>query len=194
MKKIMLILALSAILLSSCFIPDNYEAEVWVHQDGSYEFFYNGELVYAPAVEKVLNGEFGDKDLDEMLKISDDLSKSEGFMEAEYLKGGRIRVDVIMPMLEGEDYSFMSEDLAIFTFKHNEKGHLVIKGLDLENEDLSTLRSFNIDMNGSLTVIADKGVKVASNNATKKVKDKKKGTSYIWKLDINSEQPVMVVK
>ena len=194
MKKAILSLALAAFLLSSCFIPDNYEAEVWVHQDGSYEFFYVGELDYAPAVEKATKGEFDDKDLDDMLKISDDLSKTEGFMEAEYIKDGRFLVDMIRSMEAGEDYAFLSDDLAIFTFKHNEKGQLVIKGLDLENEDLSTLKSFNIDMNGTLTVIADKGVKVASNNASKKVKDKKKGTSYIWKLDIDSEQPIMVVK
>ena len=194
MKKIILILALTAILLSSCFIPDNYNAEVWVHKDGSYEFFYKGELNYAPALEDVINGKFDEEELQDMLDISDDLSKSEGFMEAEHIGGGKFYVDVIITREAGEDYDFISEDLNLFSFHHDEKGKLLISGPQITKDDLAPLYELDIRMSGDLTVKVDKGVKVKSQNADKKIKDKKTGTTYIWKLDIDSEKPEMVVK
>ncbi len=194
MKRSILFITLAAILLSSCFIPDNYEAEVWVHKDGSYEFFYEGELHYAPAVEKIRNGEFGEEELDDMLDIEEDLFESDGFMDAEYIGDGKFRIDVVMPLMPGEDYHFISEDIVIFSFKHDEDGNLVIKGHELDEDNLAAVRSLGIKMEGELVVRADKGVKIKSNNADQKKKDKKKRTSYIWKLNIDSPIPEMKIK
>jgi hypothetical protein len=195
MKRSILFLALAAMLLSSCFIPDNYAAEVWVHKDGSYEFLFQGELAYAPAIEKILEGEFSDKDLDDMYEIEEDLFDTEGVMEVEYIKDGRFRIDVVMPLAPGEDYDFISEDIAIFSFKHNDKGQLEINGLDLSDEDRDMLKDMNIKMEGDLKVVTDKGVKVKSHNANKKIKDKKAGTvTYLWNLNADAEKPNMVIK
>ena len=183
-----------AILLSSCFIPDNYEAEVWLHKDGSYEFFYEGNLKYAPAIEKIMNGEFSDEDIEEMFELSDDLSNSEGFMEAEYDEDGIFTVDVIISRDPGETYDFISEDIKFFTFHYDDKGRLVISGPDLSDEDREGLVKLDIDMNGKLIVIADKGVKVKSDNANKKRKIEKKKVQYEWVLDLNSNKPKMLIK
>ena len=195
MKRSMLLLALAAMLLSSCFIPDNYKAEVWVHKDGSYEFLFNGELAYAPAIEKILDGEFGEKDIDDMIGIEEDLFGTEGFLDAEYVEDGRFRVEVVMPLAAGEDYDFITEDIAIFSFKHDEQGQLMITGLDLSDDDRDMLKKLNIKMEGDLSVITDKGVKVKSQNADMKTKDKKQNTvTYRWKLDAKAEKPEMVIK
>lgn len=194
MKRSMLILAFAAILLSSCFIPDNYEAEIWLHKDGSYEFFFEGELAYAPAIEKIFDGEFEAKDMDDMFEIEDDLNQADGFMEAEYLDNGKFRVEVIMPVMPGEDYYFLSEDIPVFSFKHDEDGNLVIRGMTLDEDDLESVKSFGINMKGELTVLADKGVKVKSHNALMKKKEKKKGTKYFWELDADSVVPEMIIK
>jgi hypothetical protein len=43
--------------------------------------------------------------------------------------------------------------------------------------------------------VADKGVKVKSHNADKKIKDKKAGTiAYLWNLNADAEKPNMVIK
>jgi len=195
MKKTMFLIAMVAILLSSCFIPDNYEAEVWVHKDGSYEFFYEGELHYGPAVEKIQEGELSEEEQDDMLEIEEDLFESDGFMDAEYIGDGKFRVDVVMPLMPGEDYYFISEDIAFFKFKHDDKGNLTIRGYEVDEDDLDVIKAFGIDMKGELIIRTDKGVKVKSHNADKKTKDKKtKAVNYIWELDINSPTPEMMIK
>ena len=187
-------LILMAMMLSSCFIPDNYETEVWVHKDGSYEFFYEGQLKYTPAIDKIMKGGLDEDDMEDIWEISDELSESEGFMNVDYTDDGSFTVDVIIARDPGETYDFLSEDIKFFSFDYDEKGNLVISGPELSDDDRENLKSVGIKMKGKLTVKADKGVKVKSHNADKKNKIEKKATAYIWKLDYNSKKPEMIIK
>lgn len=195
MKKFMLsLLMFSMLFLTSCFIPDNYEADVFVRSDGSYEFTYHGELNYAPALEAVIKGEFDDEFREDFQEIIEDMKGEPGFKTVTDLGKGKIRVAVNIAMVKGKDYHFISKDLKIFSFDYLDNGNLSITGLTLDDDGKKAIKELKTKMEGNLTVTVEKGVKVQSHNADKKKKIDKKLTAYTWKIDIDSKVPAMIVE
>jgi hypothetical protein len=197
MKKIMLILALTAFLLSSCFIPDNYEMDVVVYKDGTVEYTYQGELNYAPALEKAIDGTFDEETEEDLLAVIDNLSAMNTFRKVENLGKGKILVKVNEYISEREDKYFMTEDVKFYSFlfpEENNKKVLLIEGFEVKEDDIEDLMKFNTELKGKLTVKVEKGLKVKEQNADKKMKGDKKSTVYTWDLDYKSAKPTISIK
>ncbi len=194
MKKIALIFALVVIMLGSCFLPDNYEIDVFVHKDGSYDFSYQGELNYVPVLEAVIEGSFDENEQEELQEIIQGLKDDEDFTSVKDLGKGKIKVEVKRKLDVGEDYYFIDKDLKYYAFDHNDEGELSIEGFEVDDEGRKALKNLGSKLKGSLIVQVPKNIKVKSHNADKKKKIDKKLIAYTWKLDLNSEKPEMVIK
>jgi hypothetical protein len=194
MKKTMFILALTALLLSSCFIPDNYEVNVFVHKDGSYDFEYKGDLIHIAVLDAISKGTFDKEKEEELQDVMDGLLTLPGFKSVKNLGEGRFKVGVKIKLDAGEDYSYINDDMNIFNFQHQENGDLAIKGFVLEENNAVSLDEFNIKMLGTFRVHVAKGVKVDSHNADEKKKGKKGRSVYTWELNSRSPAVEMVVK
>ena len=194
MKKLTLIFALTALLLSSCFIPDNYETTITVHKDGSYDFEYIGELNFGPALAAVIEETYDEDDEASLQDVINDLKVEPGFETVKDLGKGKIKVGVEINMDPEKDYYFLSKDLAYFKVVHLDNGDLEISGMGLTEDYIESLGSIDTKMLGAMTVNVAKGLKVKSHNADKKKKIDKKLSSYTWDLDLNSEKPLIVIK
>ena len=194
MKRSILFLALAAILLSSCFIPDNYDLTIDVQKDGSYTFNYEGEFNYAPAMEAVINGEYDEKAEEDLQEIIEDLKESEGFEKVKDLGKGKIKIEVNATKDDGSDYYFLDKDLRFFSVVNDDEGQLIITGFNVDENSKNEVDKFNTKLKGKLTVTLPKKMKVKSDNADMKIKLDKKKVQYEWYLDVNSEKPEMVIK
>ena len=62
-----IVLVLS-LILSSCWIPENFEAKVVVNKDGSYTFTYDGTLTFGLALAAAKEGSLSASDEAELQK------------------------------------------------------------------------------------------------------------------------------
>jgi len=194
MKKIALIFTLVSIMLSSCFIPDNYDVTITVHKDGSYDFAYSGELNFGPALEAAKEGTYDEDDEANLQDVIIDMKNEPGFVSVKDLGKGKITVGVEMNLDPGKDYYFLSDDLAYFKCVHLENGDMNINGMEISEDFIASLSAIESKMQGTMTVKLAKGLKVKSHNADNKKKINKKMTAYTWELDLNAEKPEITIR
>ncbi len=193
MKKSIILLVLTVLLLTSCLIPDNYEMNITVNKIGSVDYEYKGELNYAPALEAMSKGEYDDDTRDEVDEIVVELSKDEGYSSIKNLGKGKLSVSYENDVERGSDHYFLDKDLKFYAFEYDDN-LLTISGVKIEDEGRKSMEELGIKLKGKLNITIPKKMKVTDNNADKKVKLDKKTMQYQWDLDLNSEQPVIEIK
>jgi len=98
------------LLLSGCWIPEDFDANVKVNKDGSYTFTYDGTLTFALALAAAKEGSLSQKDEAEFKKEGEKIRQEPGFKEVKYLGKGRYKVFVEKTGKPGESYYFLSRD------------------------------------------------------------------------------------
>lgn len=174
---------------SSCYLPENFEATITVKQDGSYSFQYDGNLVFAMALAAKKEGKLSKEDEKSLKEQGKKLLETPGFKKARYLGNARYQVLVEQSGKFGEDYYFLSKDVSIFSIKDQSDGSLAIKAFQMSVKDLEGLKSINVTIAGTLSVLLDKGVEVLEHNA-----DKASPGLYQWRIKNPDKAPFIVVK
>ena len=194
MKRSILCLALAAILLSSCFIPDNYDLTISIKKNGSYTFEYDGELNYAPVMEAFIEGEVDDEVKVDLQEVIDGLKEKEEFKKVKDLGKGKIKVEVLVKNDAGVDYYFLEKELKYFSIEYNNDNELTVSGFEVQEDSKAEIEKFSTRLEGKITVVLPKKMKVTSHNADKKEEVNKKNMAYIWELDYTSEKPEIIIK
>ena len=194
MKRSLLLIILSALLLSSCLIPDNYELDVIVHNDLSAEMTYQGELNYLPAMDAVHKGEYDDDKKKEFTDVVQSLKDSEGYTSVKNKGKGKIDVLFKKSIIAGSDYYFLDKDFKYYSLVYNGDGELHISGFELDKDSKKSIKELNSKLSGKLCIQVPKKLKVVEHNADKSKKIDKKTMEYSWDLDLNSKVPQIIMK
>jgi hypothetical protein len=194
MKRSLLFIILSAMLLSSCLILDNYELNVIVHNDLSVEMIYEGELNYVPALDAVLKGEYDDDKKKEFTDVVQSIKDSEGYTSVKNKGKGKIEVTFKKSIIAGSDYYFLDKDFKYYSFIYNGDGELQIIGFELDKDSKKSINELKSKLNGTLCIQVPKKLKVVEHNADKSKKVDKKTMQYFWDLDLNSKAPQLIIK
>lgn len=180
-------LFLSSISTTTCLIPDDYNLTITVKTNDTYVVAYKGDVLFAPAVNAMVNGNYDEYKDHEVEKIITELKQAEGLKSVEYLGYGRFYLDIKVTKDMGEDYYFVSEEMSFFTVS-SAFDELKIEGIELSSNVQSELKSVDIDMNGKFIVKCQNGVKVKNHNSTKK-EQKKSTINYTWNLNLDTPMP-----
>ena len=183
-----------ALLLSGCWVPENFEANITVNKDGSYTFTYDGTLTFALALAAAKEGSLSKKDEAEFEKEAEKLRKEPGFKKVEYLGKGRYKVFVEKSGKAGERYYFLSREMKIFAVKPRQDGSIEITAARFSKKDLNELKSIGAKVNGTLTVSVEKGVKVLKHNAQSEPKMFGLFGGYEWEIKSVDVEPFIVVQ
>lgn len=190
-NQIMMLGLVSAMLCfqTACYLPEDFDASINVKKDGSYTFNYNGRLVFALALASMKEGKFTKADEKQLKEQEKELRQSPEIKKAKYI--GNARFDVVAAKAggAGEDYYFLSKEVAIFSFKNRDDGVLQIESFKLADKDASQIQALDVNVGGTLSIAVDRGLKVLDHNA-----DKVSAGLYQWRIKNPAEAPKLVVQ
>jgi hypothetical protein len=182
------------LLLSGCWIPENFDANVKVNDDGSYTFTYDGTLAFALALAAAQEGSLSQKDEADFAEEAEELRKEPGFKDVEYLGKGRYKVFVEKTGELGEEYYFLSRESKIFAIQPQDDGSVSISAVSPSEKAINEFRSIGAKMAGTLTVSVAQGVEVVRHNAQSEPKFFGLFGGYTWEIESPDADPIIVVK
>ncbi len=181
-----------AVLLSSCFIPDQYEAEIRLSKDGSYGVTFIGILTYAPLFGQIARGKIDEehaKENDRMML--DQLKRDDAFKEVVGLGRGRYRVRYERDGRFAGSHqmvTFVSRQEPIFRILTTESGNVEVNGSGRARTYAKSLEEVGIKSQGLLRITTD--MPVVEQNAQTQRKSVAAGyTQYDWRRRSLTEPP-----
>lgn len=183
------------VVLSACWIPENFEAKVAINKDGSYTFTYDGTLTFGLALAASKEGALSPADEAELQKEAAKIRQEPGFKKVEYQGKGHYKVFVEKAGKPGEPLYFVSQEFKLFAVLPNKQDHTVtVTGIRPSPEDIKQLNSIGAKIDGSLSVSVASGVKVIKQNA--QIEPSLFGLvgAYRWQIKSPDAGPVIVVQ
>jgi len=155
------------LVLASCFVPDQYEAEIRLSRDGSYGVSYNGILIYAPLYSQIVRGEIDDAHAkDSERKFLDTLKRETFFKEVVGLGQGRYRVRYEREGRFGGSHqmvTFVSRQSPIFRVLTTEAGEVKVNGSGKGQMYAESFEEVGIKSAGLFRIVTD--MPVTAHNA-----------------------------
>ncbi len=85
------------LLLSGCYVPAKFEADLNIDKSGQFAFRYNGNLLAVTLLRKLSFGEVTQENLKEQSAIYErDLARDSGFKKIEHLEGAMYGVERVI--------------------------------------------------------------------------------------------------
>jgi hypothetical protein len=185
----LLLLALLVPLLSSCWLPNQFEAVIQIMKDGTFSVQYKGTMDYAPLVYEIRQKSLPpEEQTKKMAVLERDLRRDTGFQEVAPLANGRFRVryrhdDKITGTFI---YTFVRRNAAIMKVLVGEDGRASIWFDTLSADDAKRATSLGMTIGGTVKVISD--LKLLQSNAQGKTQQGT-ATVYSWQVTRYDQNP-----
>jgi hypothetical protein len=177
--------------LSSCYVPDNFVAELRLSRYGDYELTFRGDLVYLPILYDYAAGRVPpDQDLARQQNIRKDLIRDKAFTKVIPLGHGRFRVTyegpVKYPGVRGarlgkdELVSIIRRDSRILALRSLPDNEIIVAASHLRPVDAKIMAEEGVAMKGQFRVTTN--ANVIQNNASE-VRPYGRYKVYIWNID-----------
>jgi len=146
-------------VLTSCFVPDQYEAEIRLTKDGGYGITFIGILTYAPLYGQIVRGKIDDakaKENDRM--FLEQLKRDSAFKEVVGLGRGRYRVRYESTgRFAGahQMVTFVSRQTPIFRVLTTESGNVEVNGSGKGAIYAKTFNEIGIKSQGLFRIVTD---------------------------------------
>ena len=186
------------VLLGSCFVPDQYEAEIRLTKDGSYGITFIGILIYAPLYGQIVRGKIDEahaKANDQM--FLDQLKRESYFKEVVSLGQGRYRVRYER---EGrfagshQMVTFVTRQEPIFRVLTTESGNIEVNGSGAGKMYAKNFEELGIKSQGLLRIVTDAPV-IQQNAQFVRASVTPGFTSYDWRRrNLTGPPPHFVAK
>jgi len=174
--------------LSSCYLPDNFHAEIRIARDGTYDLSYEGDLIYAPLYAEINKGELKPDEVRLRTQgVINDLKRETEFHEV--TDKGRARFGVKYDRTGKMDLvqfvAFVRHNARIITLKGNEDGTMTVNGANIAPSEAQKLMEYGISLKGEMRIVTD--ATVLEQNASE-VRTMGRYNVYIWRIE-NSLSP-----
>lgn len=160
--RTLLIVLLAAPLLASCYVPDDFLAEIRLARNGDYALIYKGKLTWAPLWADIRDGKLsGDEIAEKEAAIMADLERDGHFSEIRPLGRGQFAVSYQRTgkFTGTRKVTFVRRSAEILSMELRTTGEVHIRTrndskLDLENQ----LAANGLSSRGKLRVITNTAV------------------------------------
>ena len=177
--KLLVLLGLMLPLLSSCYLPDRFRAEIRINEFGRYAINYQGTLTWVPLYAQIAQKQLSKEEIAQKTKqFEDDLKRDSYFKVVEPMGNGvyNVRYEREGVISKSEQVTFVRRNSAILTLEAVD-GRLTIRGKSLNANEKANLERVGLPMRGLLRVVS--AAKVDSQNADT-VKDYQGYQVYDW--------------
>jgi hypothetical protein len=182
-----LIVLLCGVVLSSCYMPLRFDAEIEVTRAGYYSMIFDGYIAKVPLFDDIEKGKLTiTQENAQVETYVKSLAADTSMTEVSYLKKGIFKVHWVKEgdLLKSKFVTFLRRNenmLSLRYVKTDDKVHL--NGARAGQDQRQQLRDIGLDMTGEIRLITD--AEVIGHNATE-VKDwPSKGPGfqmYIWNI------------
>lgn len=175
------------LVLTGCYMPIRFDAEIDISRGGYYEFFFDGYLAKVQLYQGLKDGEINREEERAQVKIIEqDFTRDSATKEFEYFKQGHFKVNYQRSgdLLKTKTMTFFRRNEYILGIAYNsETRQISMLGKSLKRDIKDRLRASGLDMSGELRIFTDGDV--VSHNATTVKPFPSKGSGYklyTWKI------------
>ncbi len=173
----------TALLLSSCYIPDKFKSELRLSKYGDYSLTYKGDLMFAPILDDYRKNKIKpENEAERQENIRRDLSRDIAFRKIESKGKGRFAVEYerVGRLEKVQLTSLIRRDARLISLRSVENGAIIIRANAMKPSDAQILAELGLNMEGEFRITTD--ANVVEHNATQ-VKPFGASKVYIWKIE-----------
>ncbi len=172
------------VLLTSCYVPDDYTAEIRITRTGNYGIAYSGTLTWAPLFGQIARGEISrEEGASQSAGFLAALQEDNNFTSVSSLGQGRfqVRYDRRGRFTKTQMLSFVRRNARIIELRALEDGRVFIAGTRASDLQADQLESVGLQTRGLMRVVTD--APVLAHNATSVRPSPTPGyTIYDWRI------------
>lgn len=185
-------------ILSSCYMPIRFDAEIDINRTGYYDFIFDGYLAKVQLYQDLKDRKIGrDEEAEQVQLIKDDFARDPAASEFKYYEKGHFHITYKRSgdLLKTKTMTFFRRNEYILGISYNKNtGQITMLGKSIKRDIKDRLRATGLDMSGELRLFTDG--RVVSHNATTVKPFDSKGPNYkmyTWKIP-NLLAPTPVLK
>ncbi len=183
--KVLLAAAFLAAVLSGCYLPLRFDAEIELSKRGYYSIIFDGYLAWVPFFDKLRKGKLSKKkERKESKRILKDLKRDSATKEAKYFKNGVFKVhwEKSGDLFRSPMVTFVRRNATLFSISYIKKsGQVTLRGTMVKKSDAQRLTDMGLGIDGELRVKTDG--RVVKHNAAKETKVPGSNQKlYVWKV------------
>jgi hypothetical protein len=181
-------------LAASCYVPDDFLAEIRVNRAGDFGLTYKGTLTWAPLWEAVRKGTLSETEIAEKVdNVRRDLTRYSGFERVEHEGAGRFRVFYqTTGHVEGdESYYFLRSNARVIAIISRADGLLIVRTHAITDDNRQRLLSAGLETRGRMRVATNRPV--LQHNADAKQEGPGGFVYYDWRIESISEESPRIV-
>ncbi len=181
-------------LLTGCYLPVRFDAEIEITRYGTYNLIFDGYMVALPLYEGLLKNEIKPAEEREKVEVlRRDMTRDSATKRASYLGKGRFNVhwQKSGDLIEDPMVTFMRRNQAFLTIKFlRTSGQVTVEAVSLTKEQEQRLAAIGLGMEGQIRIKTQ--ARVIDHNATRITDDA--DHFYIWDVrGLDSPLPRMVL-
>ncbi len=162
------LLASALLLLSACYLPTQFTADIRIDRTGAYSVDYVGRIANAPLLGALQTSSLSpDEERERVDSVVADLRRDSGFSDVQYVGGGVFEVSYHRTgNLDSQPaVTFVRNDSRILTITYlKDAGTVTVTGGTVPLAAQDRVRALNIDIRGVFRVHTDLAVR--THNAT----------------------------
>ncbi|MBB4285409.1 hypothetical protein [Roseospira goensis] len=181
-------------LVASCYVPDDFLAEIRVNRAGDFGLTYKGTLTWAPLWADIREGTLSPEEIAEKVEnVRGDLARYSGFERIEHEGAGRFRVFYqTTGHVEGdESYYFLRSNARVIAIVSRADGVLVVRTHAISDENKNRLLAAGLDTRGKMRVATNRPV--LQHNAQSRREGPGGFVYYDWTLRGLTDEPPRIV-
>lgn len=179
---------LAAIVVSGCYLPVRFDAEIEISRRGYYEFFFDGYIAKVQLFDGLNKGEITrEEEMKQVELLRTDFTRDSSTKEFKYFKRGHFHVNWEKKgdLLKAKTVTFFRRNENMVGISYNsETGRVQVSGRSIARKARRQLSDMGLSMTGQLRVITD--TNVIAHNATKVKNMPNRGARYkmyIWEIN-----------
>jgi hypothetical protein len=173
--------------------PEKFNAKVEVRADGSYEYSYDGTLIFVPALIRAFTVGLNAR-LDAQLAKAVAQLGQEGFRNVIYVGDARYSVTLERACSRGAPSFFPSREMSVFSIKPQIDGLIVVAASPYDPAAPYQLAGTDAEIEGELLVMADRGVEVVQHNATASQITSNLASCFMWRIKSPYDNPCIILR
>ncbi len=196
--KTFLIMALAAVVVSGCYLPVKFDAEIEISRAGYFEAEFDGYLASMPLYEGLRRGTVSPaEETEAVAKLRRDLTRDIWVSGFKYMKNGLFKINWKRKgdLFRARMVTFLRRNVRIISIKYfRDKGTILVEGTAVGTTKAKKLIAVGLNLQGQLRVRTD--ARVIRHNATEVRVDKKRGDSvkiYSWTISSFYDPPPRIL-